>query len=158
MNRFHRMLRSRTFWVFILVFVVNGLEGVRDSIPPEYLPFINALLMGAGIYFRIYPAQQFGVSQGKPPVPSPLYPAQPPQPSFPGGPPSFLVQPPFFNPAAPFPAQPFQWSQPQPLLPPAAPLSFAPPSFESSVPAMPSPGPIISAISPESDRDEKGGV
>jgi hypothetical protein len=155
MNRFHKMLRSRTFWVFILVFVVNGLEGVRESIPKEYLPFINALLMGAGVYFRIYPNQQF-------PQPSPIPPSfrvQPPQVPVPALPPSsFLVQPPFSIPNTPFPVQPFGWPQPQPFFAPPPPV-FTPPLSEPFSPAPTSlGGPVAPGISPDSDRDEKGGV
>lgn len=166
MNRFHKMLRSRTFWVFILVFVVNGLEEVRDSIPKEYLPFINALLMGAGIYFRIYPNQQFGASQSKPqspPLPFQVYPAPPqaPLPAGPAVPPPFSVQPPFFNPGMVLSPQTFAWPQPEPFLPPMPSSPFTQPSFTVSapiIPTAPATGEPDLAITPESDRNEKGSL
>ena len=46
-------------WVFSVLFVIHGVEGVRDSIPADTLPFIDALLTFAGIYFRVSPAQKF---------------------------------------------------------------------------------------------------
>lgn len=137
MDRFHKMLRSRTFWVFVLMFVVNGLEGIRDSIPKEYLPFINALLVGAGIYFRVYPNQQFETRPNSPAMPLPPPPAgltsggpYPRQFTTPSVPPSFSIQPPFFGGAGVFPTEPPPFSQPQPP-------SFIPPSFEPPVSGVP---------------------
>ena len=46
-------LRSRTVWTFIALFVVNGLEGVRELVTPTQLMTIDAVLMVLGIYFRV---------------------------------------------------------------------------------------------------------
>lgn len=52
-----QMMKSRTIWTIILLFVVNGLHGVHDSIPVGFIPYIDALLALAAIYFRIVPKQ-----------------------------------------------------------------------------------------------------
>lgn len=52
-------LKSRTVWVFIALFVVNGLAGVRELFPEGWLPAVDGLLVVLGIYFRVKPRQQF---------------------------------------------------------------------------------------------------
>lgn len=56
----HRMIeklsvaaRSRTVWTFVVFFVINGIEGVRDMIPANLLPAIDAVLLVLGSYFRV---------------------------------------------------------------------------------------------------------
>ena len=46
-------LRSRTVWTLIALFVVNGLEGVRELVTPTQLMTIDAVVMVLGIYFRV---------------------------------------------------------------------------------------------------------
>lgn len=52
-------LKSRTVWVFVVLFVINGIEGVRDQIPPQLLLALDALLGVLGSYFRVKPKQVF---------------------------------------------------------------------------------------------------
>jgi len=47
-----KIFRSRTVWVFIALFVINGIEGVRELFPGAWLPAVDAVLGLAGIYFR----------------------------------------------------------------------------------------------------------
>ena len=54
-----KMFQSRTVWVIILMFVVNGVSGIREVIPANALPIIDALLTLAAIYFRVKPKQNF---------------------------------------------------------------------------------------------------
>ncbi len=53
--------KSRTVITIIVLFVINGIGGVKDWIPSDYLPAIDALLALAAIYFRITPRQKFSV-------------------------------------------------------------------------------------------------
>ena len=54
------VLKSRTVWVIIVMFFINGVAGIRAQIPAEWLPFIDGVLSMAAIYFRVAPAQSFG--------------------------------------------------------------------------------------------------
>lgn len=55
MEKIIKLAKSRTFWTLIILFLLNGIEGVRESIPQEaYLP-LNAILTAIGAYFRANP-------------------------------------------------------------------------------------------------------
>lgn len=54
-----KILKSRTFWVIVATFVFNGLEAIKDSIPPEFQVAVNAILLILGTYFRTNPKQKF---------------------------------------------------------------------------------------------------
>lgn len=53
------IFKSRTVWAVVALFVINGVTGIHDSIPPEILPFVDALISLLAIYFRIMPKQNF---------------------------------------------------------------------------------------------------
>lgn len=57
--------RSRTVWTLIVLFVVNGLEGVRELVTPAQLMIVDAILMILGIYFRVRPRQTFNKNDPK---------------------------------------------------------------------------------------------
>jgi len=50
-----KILSSRTVWVIIVLFIINGVTGIREFIPANLLPAIDAILGIAAIYFRITP-------------------------------------------------------------------------------------------------------
>ena len=54
------ILKSRTVWTIILLFIINGVSGIRDLIPAGILPIIDALLSILAIYFRIAPKAELG--------------------------------------------------------------------------------------------------
>jgi len=54
-----KYLKSRTVWTIVILFVINGIGGVRDLLPPVYLTAIDGVLSIAAIYFRISPKQDF---------------------------------------------------------------------------------------------------
>lgn len=54
-----KTLTSRTFWVLVATFLFNGLEAVKDGIPPEWQVGVNAVLLVLGTYFRTNPKQKF---------------------------------------------------------------------------------------------------
>ncbi len=51
--------KSRTVITIIVLFVINGIGGVKDLIPPEYLPVIDFILSGLAVYFRATPKVNF---------------------------------------------------------------------------------------------------
>ena len=59
MEKILNIFKSRTTWTLIALFVVNGISGIHDLIPPSVLPFVDAILTMAGIYFRVVPKQNF---------------------------------------------------------------------------------------------------
>jgi len=48
-------LKSRTVWTIVILFVINGIGGIRDLIPSGLLPIIDALLSILAVYFRVNP-------------------------------------------------------------------------------------------------------
>lgn len=48
-------LRSRTVWSIIALFVVSGVDGVRDLLPGTWLPAVQSLLGFLTVYFRVNP-------------------------------------------------------------------------------------------------------
>ena len=54
------IFKSRTVWVIVVMFLINGVAGIRAQIPEGKLPFIDGVLSMAAIYFRVAPAQSFG--------------------------------------------------------------------------------------------------
>ncbi len=46
-----KLMKSRTFWTVIVLFVVNGIEGIREYIPANSLPLIDGILGILTIYF-----------------------------------------------------------------------------------------------------------
>ena len=59
MNTLFGYLKSRTVWTLIILFVINGIEPIRESIPGNLLPVIDGVLGILGIYFRVRPKQKF---------------------------------------------------------------------------------------------------
>lgn len=45
------LLKSRTFWTIVALFVINGVGGVREYIPINLLPIIDGVLGILAIYF-----------------------------------------------------------------------------------------------------------
>lgn len=52
------ILKSRTVWTFVALFIFNGLQGTQIMVPVEYLGIVNGLLSLLGIYFRANPVQK----------------------------------------------------------------------------------------------------
>lgn len=59
MNTFFQSFKSRTVWMVITMFLIGGVAGIREQIPPEYLFFIEGILGYLAIYFRAHPRQNF---------------------------------------------------------------------------------------------------
>jgi len=50
---FKKVFSSRTVWVVVVLFLVNGVTGVREFIPEGLLPIIDAVLSLSAVYFRV---------------------------------------------------------------------------------------------------------
>jgi len=59
MNKIKQIFTSRTVWTLIVLFVVNGVSGIHDSIPVSLLPFVDGILGLLAIYFKITPSQEY---------------------------------------------------------------------------------------------------
>ena len=55
LDKILNLAKSRTVWTILVLFIVNGFEGVRDLFPGAWLPIIDALLSSLAIYFRVNP-------------------------------------------------------------------------------------------------------
>lgn len=54
------ILKSKTIWTFVALFVFNGLPAVKNLVPVSFQPIVDFVLVGLGIWFRSHPVQQFG--------------------------------------------------------------------------------------------------
>lgn len=55
-----KYLKSRTVWVVIFTFILNGFQAIQGSINPDIYMFINGILGMLAIYFKINPSQTYG--------------------------------------------------------------------------------------------------
>lgn len=54
-NKIIAVLKSRTFWTAVVLFLVAGVEGIRDMIPAAAQTPINFILTILIGYFRVNP-------------------------------------------------------------------------------------------------------
>ena len=45
------LLKSRTFWTIVVMFVISGVNGIREFIPGNVLPVIDGVLAILAVYF-----------------------------------------------------------------------------------------------------------
>jgi len=53
MKKVLQALKSRTVWMVIILFVINGVGGIREYLHPQVLLFLDALLSFLAIQFRV---------------------------------------------------------------------------------------------------------
>ncbi len=53
MQKISLALRSRTTWTIVVIFIINGVQGIREFIPPGLLTFVDLALSYAAVYFRV---------------------------------------------------------------------------------------------------------
>ena len=51
MKKYLNLLKSRTFWTIVILFVINGVAGIKEFIPAQALPVIDGILGILTIYF-----------------------------------------------------------------------------------------------------------
>lgn len=54
-HKLNLALRSRTVWTIVVLFIINGVAGIRGYIPSDWLPLIDGALGLLAVYFRINP-------------------------------------------------------------------------------------------------------
>ena len=57
MNTLKKILKSRTNYTLLAMFIYNGVIGIQAEIPAEYQVLVNALLMLLAGYFKIKPSE-----------------------------------------------------------------------------------------------------
>lgn len=53
MEQIIKALKSRTVWTVVLLFVINGVEGIKDVLSTEAYTGLNALFTALAVYFRV---------------------------------------------------------------------------------------------------------
>jgi len=53
MTKIFKIFQSRTVWTIIVLFVINGVGGIKEFIPSDLIPLINGILSALAIYFRV---------------------------------------------------------------------------------------------------------
>lgn len=53
MNKLSLAIRSRTVWTIVALFVINGIEGIREFFSPQVLTVVDAVLGLTAVYFRL---------------------------------------------------------------------------------------------------------
>ena len=53
------LLKSRTFWTGVVLFLVNGVGAIHNQIPVSYQPAVDGVLGILGIYFIKFPSQTY---------------------------------------------------------------------------------------------------
>lgn len=59
MEKIKKALSSRTVWMVVALFVINGITGVQDLLPVAWLPYINSFVGILAIYFKVNPSQKY---------------------------------------------------------------------------------------------------
>jgi len=54
-----KILKSRTVWSIVAMFIISGFDGIMGFIPAGYLPVINGALSMLAVYFKINPSQEY---------------------------------------------------------------------------------------------------
>ena len=56
------ILKSRTFWTIVLLFIVSGVTAVKAFIPTSIQPVVDLVLSALAVYFHVNPSQSYGNS------------------------------------------------------------------------------------------------
>lgn len=59
MQKIQQILKSRTVWTLVALFIVNGVSGIHDSIPVAFLPYVDGVLGLLSMYFHVNPSQNY---------------------------------------------------------------------------------------------------
>lgn len=59
MKQIPKALKSRTVWTLVVMFVIGGVEGIREAIPPQYLDVVFGVLGLVAGYFKLNPSQKY---------------------------------------------------------------------------------------------------
>ena len=59
MYKIGQALKSRTFWTLVVMFIINGISGIRENINPGWLTTIDSVLGILAAYFHVNPSQNY---------------------------------------------------------------------------------------------------
>lgn len=59
MEKLQLILKSRTTWTVVLIFLVNGVAAIHSFIPAGIEPLVDGVLSLMAIYFHVNPSQQY---------------------------------------------------------------------------------------------------
>ena len=54
-----KLLKSRTAWTILAMFLVGGIEAVSGFIPAGWTPLVQGVLGIAALYFKASPSQDY---------------------------------------------------------------------------------------------------
>jgi hypothetical protein len=49
----YSLLRSKTFWTIVLMFIMNGFQAISSDLNPSFVLIANALLTAISSYFHL---------------------------------------------------------------------------------------------------------
>ena len=56
------ILKSRTFWTIVVMFLYNGVMAIHNLIPVSFAPLVDGLLSIVAVYFHMNPSQNYSTS------------------------------------------------------------------------------------------------
>lgn len=59
MEKIAKLLKSRTFWTIVVMFLTGGVHAVTQFIPADLLVYVEGALGILATYFHANPKQQF---------------------------------------------------------------------------------------------------
>ena len=58
-NKIKLALTSKTVWAIIVLFIINGVGAIHNSIPANWLTVIDPIIGLLAIYFKVNPSQNY---------------------------------------------------------------------------------------------------
>jgi hypothetical protein len=58
-----QIIKSRTFWTVVIMACINTITPLRNQIPAEYIPFIDAGLALLATLFHVFPSADYTKSE-----------------------------------------------------------------------------------------------
>jgi hypothetical protein len=59
MEKLKQVLKSRTFWTIVIMFLLGGLQAITDYLPEGLFIFIQGGLTLLATYFKVNPSQKY---------------------------------------------------------------------------------------------------
>jgi hypothetical protein len=59
MKKMLKVVKSRTFWTLVAMFITNGISGIREHLNPGWLTTIDSVLGILAVYFHVNPSQNY---------------------------------------------------------------------------------------------------
>lgn len=59
LNKIQQALKSKTFWLVVVTFLVNGITPIRTLIDPKLLPYLDSVLAILTTLTHLFPSQNY---------------------------------------------------------------------------------------------------